>query len=81
MAQTPLKNFLQRRSSRRKRMFAHRAVLYPSNLSLITDVRCVIAQLEESVDLWNVSEGQTEWTLSYQRHIECGAVSTELLLC
>lgn len=45
-------------------MFSHRALPHTSNLSLITGVRSLFAQLKESVKLCSVFKGQTVWTLS-----------------
>lgn len=60
--------FLTKTNLRAMRMFSHRIVLYSSNLSLITGVRCVLAQLE----LWNVFEGQTEWTFGLSVSLSVG---------
>lgn len=60
--------FLTKTKLRAMRMFSHRIVLYSNNLSLITGVRCVLAQLE----LWNVFEGQTEWTFGLSASLSVG---------
>lgn len=62
--------FLTKTKLRPMRMFSHGIVLWAGNPSLITGVRCVLAQLE----LWNVFEGQTEWTFKAISVFECGAV-------
>lgn len=63
-----LEEFLTEAKLSPTQMFSPRFALYSSNLSLITGVRCVLAQLK----LWNVFEGQTEWTFGLSVSLSVG---------